>query len=219
MFDPDAPSSQMLRYLSRVDVASDRALKWGVLTNGAVWRLYWQDARSRSEDFFELDLAQALALPGTQPELDAPAPAHALRLFHLFFSRDAFLPQPWDAAGRTRHQHALNEARLYEEKVSQDLGARVFNEVFPQLADALTRDDLAARRHLSLQFKDDVLVGCNSVGWTEHVGVMRGMVEGQLRLGPWKDALLADPTCLMEAYLAAAQGQGQWSGAADTRRR
>ncbi len=79
--------------------------------------------------------------------------------------------------------------------------------------------DLAARRHLSLQFKDDVLVGCNSVGWTEHVGVMRGMVEGQLRLGPWKDALLADPTCLMEAYLAAAQGQGQWSGAADTRRR
>ncbi len=147
VFDPDAPSSQMLRYLSRVDVASDRALKWGVLTNGAVWRLYWQDARSRSEDFFELDLAQALALPGTQPELDAPAPAHALRLFHLFFSRDAFLPQPWDAAGRTRHQHALNEARLYEEKVSQDLGARVFNEVFPQLADALTRDDLAARRH------------------------------------------------------------------------
>lgn len=79
--------------------------------------------------------------------------------------------------------------------------------------------DLAARRHLSLQFKDDVLVGCNSVGWTEHVGVMRGLVEGQLRLGPWKDALLADPTCLMEAYLAAAQGQGQWSGAADARRR
>ena len=38
--DPDAPSSQMLRYLSRVDVASDRAVKWGILTNGADWRLY-----------------------------------------------------------------------------------------------------------------------------------------------------------------------------------
>ena len=47
-FDPDAPSSQMLRYLSRVDVASARAIKWGILTNGAVWRLYWQDARSRA---------------------------------------------------------------------------------------------------------------------------------------------------------------------------
>ena len=39
-YDPDAPSSQMLRYLSRVDVASDRKVKWGILTNGAVWRLY-----------------------------------------------------------------------------------------------------------------------------------------------------------------------------------
>ena len=51
-FDPDAPSSQMLRYLSWVDVASDRAVKWSILTNGAVWRLYWQDARSRAEEFF-----------------------------------------------------------------------------------------------------------------------------------------------------------------------
>jgi NAD(P)H-nitrite reductase large subunit len=74
-------------------------------------------------------------------------------------------------------------------------------------------------RHLSLQFKDDVLVGCNSVGWTEHVGVMRGLVEGQVRLGAWKDKLQQDPTRLMDAYLACAQGQGQWSGAADHRRR
>ncbi|MBE2263657.1 MAG: NAD(P)/FAD-dependent oxidoreductase [Burkholderiaceae bacterium] len=79
--------------------------------------------------------------------------------------------------------------------------------------------DTAAHRHLSLQFKDDVLVGCNCVGWTEHVGVMRGLVEGQVKLGTWKDALLADPTRLMDAYLASGQGQGQWSGAADERRR
>jgi NAD(P)H-nitrite reductase large subunit len=73
-------------------------------------------------------------------------------------------------------------------------------------------------RHLSLQFKDDVMVGCNSVGWTEHVGVMRGLVEGAVRLGPWKEVLKQDPTKLMEAYLASAQAQGQWSGAADERR-
>jgi hypothetical protein len=52
-----------------------------------------------------------------------------------------------------------------------------------------------------------VLVGCNSVGWTEHVGVMRGLVEGQIKLGAWKDTLLQDPTLLMQAYLATAQGQ------------
>ena len=74
-------------------------------------------------------------------------------------------------------------------------------------------------RHLSLQFKGDVLVGCNSVGWTEHVGVMRGLVEGAIPLGRWKDTLAKDPTKLMQAYLASAQGQGQWSGAADERRR
>ena len=79
--------------------------------------------------------------------------------------------------------------------------------------------DTAAGRHLSLQFKDDVLVGCNSVGWTGHVGVMRGLVEGQIRLGPWKDLLKADPTRLVDAYLASAQGQGHWSGAHDQRRR
>jgi NAD(P)H-nitrite reductase large subunit len=79
--------------------------------------------------------------------------------------------------------------------------------------------DQKAGRHLSLQFKDDLMVGCNSVGWTEHVGVMRGLVEGQVRLGEWKDTLMADPTKLMDAYLASAQGQGQWSGAADGRRR
>ena len=79
--------------------------------------------------------------------------------------------------------------------------------------------DAASGRHLSLQFKDDILVGCNSVGWTDHVGVMRGLVEGQVHLGEWKDKLLADPTRLMDAYLGAAQAQGHWSGADDTRRR
>ncbi len=147
-FDPDAPSSQMLRYLSRADVASDRAVKWGLLTNGAVWRLYWQDARSRSEDFFEVDVAAALALPGIQPALDDETePAHALRLFYLLFARGAFLPQDWDEAARTLHAYALNEARLYEEVVAQDLGARVFAEVFPQLAQALARGDLEQATH------------------------------------------------------------------------
>jgi NADPH-dependent 2,4-dienoyl-CoA reductase/sulfur reductase-like enzyme len=68
--------------------------------------------------------------------------------------------------------------------------------------------DKAAGRHLSLQFGGDRLVGCNSVGWTEHVGAMRGLVEGQVRLGAeWKQRLLQDPTQLMAAYLASAQAQ------------
>ena len=79
--------------------------------------------------------------------------------------------------------------------------------------------DLKKGKHLSLQFKDDVMVGCNSVGWTEHVGVMRGLVEGKIKLGAWKDHLKADPTKLMQAYIASAQGQQEWAGAQDERRR
>jgi NAD(P)H-nitrite reductase large subunit len=69
--------------------------------------------------------------------------------------------------------------------------------------------DEAAGKLLSLQFDDERLVGCNSIGWLEHVGVMRGLVEGQVRLGPWRDKLMVDPTLLMEAYLASAQAQGE----------
>ena len=144
--DPGAPSSQMLRYLSRVDVISDRRVKWGLLTNGLVWRLYWQDARSRAEEFFEIDLAALLDLPGLQRDIDDIEPAHGLRLFFLFFHRSAFLAQSWDSGDRTFHAYALGEARLYEEKVSQDLGARVFAEIFPQLAQALAQGDLQAAK-------------------------------------------------------------------------
>lgn len=79
--------------------------------------------------------------------------------------------------------------------------------------------DAAAGRHLSLQFEGDRLVGCNSVGMTQHVGAMRGLVEGRVHLGPWKDRLRRDPTRIMEAYLASAQAQGAWSGPQDARRR
>jgi NADPH-dependent 2,4-dienoyl-CoA reductase/sulfur reductase-like enzyme len=67
--------------------------------------------------------------------------------------------------------------------------------------------DVRAGRHLSLQFAGERLVGCNAVGWTEHVGAMRGLVEGQIPLGEWKQRLIDDPTQLMAAYLATAQAQ------------
>ncbi len=144
--DPGAPSSQMLRYLSRADVTSDRAVKWGVLTNGGVWRLYWQDARSRAEEFLEIDLAALLAVPGVQAELDGYEPAHGLCLFFLLFNRAAFLTQSWDSEARSFHAYARNEARAYEEKVSQDLGRRVFDDIFPTLAHALAAGDLESQK-------------------------------------------------------------------------
>jgi len=139
--DPGTPSNQILRYLSSVEVASDRAVRWGILTNGAVWRLYWQGARSRSEEFLELDLAALLGVPGTGQDLFDIEALHGIKLFFCLFHLGAFLRQTWDKEERTFHEYAFNEARLYEEKVSQDLGARVFASIFPQLADALAAGD------------------------------------------------------------------------------
>ena len=65
--------------------------------------------------------------------------------------------------------------------------------------------DEANFRYLSLQFKDDVLVGATSIGWTEHIGALRGLIQGRVRLGEWKARLLQDPTQFMAAYLGAAQ--------------
>jgi NAD(P)H-nitrite reductase large subunit len=65
--------------------------------------------------------------------------------------------------------------------------------------------DEAGFHYLSLQFKDEVLVGATSIGWTDHVGALRGLIQGRVRLGEWKARLLADPTQFMAAYLGAAQ--------------
>jgi NAD(P)H-nitrite reductase large subunit len=62
-------------------------------------------------------------------------------------------------------------------------------------------------KYMHLEFKDDVLVGATSVGLTQHVGVLRGLIQSQTKLGAWKDTLLKDPTRVMEAYLARAQAQ------------
>ena len=79
--------------------------------------------------------------------------------------------------------------------------------------------DKATGRHLSLRFQDDVMVGCNAVGWTEHIGVMRGLVEGQVKLGAWKDKLMQDPTRLVQAYQASALKQDDAPGGKTGRRR
>jgi len=57
-------------------------------------------------------------------------------------------------------------------------------------------------RYVSLQFKDDVMVGATCIGWTNHVGALRGLVQGRTKLGTWKEKLLVDPTQFVAAYVA-----------------
>ena len=133
-----APSTQMLRYLRRVDDLTTGNLRWGILTNGAHWRLYYAGARSVSEQFLEIDLAAVLNVAGHNDGLFALTEVERrywLRVFALVFRRDAFLPDAADE--RTFHQRAIAEGRFYQERVAASLSELVFGQVFPDLARAI----------------------------------------------------------------------------------
>ena len=143
-----APSAQMLRYLRRVDDLTTGALRWGILTNGRQWRLYYQGALSVSEHFFELDLGTVLDVPAHNEDLfalDQAERRHWLRLFVLAFARRSFLPDAADK--RTFHQRAIDEGRFHQERVAANLSELVFGQVFPDLARAIA--DAAPNASLS----------------------------------------------------------------------
>jgi len=64
----------------------------------------------------------------------------------------------------------------------------------------------ARSQYLRLNFKDDKLVGSLSLGLTQHVGVLRGLIQSEVALGKWKDRLMEDPHLIMHAYLERTQG-------------
>jgi len=65
--------------------------------------------------------------------------------------------------------------------------------------------DKANSRYLRLSFKGDVLVGALALGLTQHVGVLRGLIQTKVPLGKWKKVLQDDPHQIMSAYLACVQ--------------
>lgn len=138
--DIAVPSTQMLRYLRRVDDLSEGKLRWGMLTNGREWRLYWQGAKSKSEDFLGLDLPVLAKVEGFERDLFDGDPDHFLKVFYLMFRREAFLPV-YEVDARSFHILALDEGKYWETRVAKNLSDMVFNHVFPDLIAALAKAD------------------------------------------------------------------------------
>ncbi len=139
------PHGQILRYLSTAETVTDGRIRWGVLTNGGVWRLYDYRARPRASGYYEADLADLLE-PGNED---------ALRVFHLLFRRASFVKPRESGAATTFLERALAEGKRYEEQVAQDLSGVVFERVFPRLVDAIAREsesDLVESRDAALIF-------------------------------------------------------------------
>ena len=121
-----SPHAQILRYLATADINSDGRIRWGILTNGRIWRLYDRRALPRASGYYQVDLNAAL---------NAGDGAHSLRAFRLLFGRPAFSPQ--HGAQTSFLEDAIAEGRRYEEQVASDLSGTVFDKVYPALVRAL----------------------------------------------------------------------------------
>lgn len=137
--DKDTPSTQLLRYLRRIDDLTNGELRWGLLTNGAKWRLYFAGARSTIDDYLEIDLARVMGLDPdlldtgiTQQERD-----HWLAVFIAMFSRSAF--ERASPKAPSFHDIARKEASFYEERVAKSLSDLVFNRLYPALGKAVAK--------------------------------------------------------------------------------
>jgi hypothetical protein len=145
----ETAAAQVLRYLLRAEIVSNRKVRWAILTSGRVCRLYFAGAKSLLEGYFEVDLADLLALPGAQASLlarrvegesDATRRVRLLKTFVVVFRPEAFRSDP-ALDGRTFHEFALAEGAKWEERVRTSLSRVVFDEVFPGLIRGLAQSD------------------------------------------------------------------------------
>jgi len=68
--------------------------------------------------------------------------------------------------------------------------------------DSVEALDEGGFKYINLHFDGDQMVGASCVGHTNHIGVLRGLIQSKLSLGKWKERLMADPTRIAEAYVA-----------------
>ncbi len=60
-------------------------------------------------------------------------------------------------------------------------------------------------KYMRLEFDGDKIIGALSLGRTDQIGVLRGLIQTEVALGPWKEKLMADPHLIADAYVACSQ--------------
>ena len=66
--------------------------------------------------------------------------------------------------------------------------------------------DARAYKYMRLEFDGDVLIGAQTLGLPEHIGVLRGLIQSGVKLGDWKEKLVKNPLRLAEAYVGVTNG-------------
>ncbi len=98
------PHQQIRDYLNESE-----HIRWGILTNGKEWRLYFKEGRSSK--FFEIDLEACLE------------DLQKFRYFYVLFRPDAFVK---DSSGRCLLDNISDESLRFQEDVEKDLREKVF---------------------------------------------------------------------------------------------
>jgi hypothetical protein len=113
-----------------VSVLESGQAPYVVVTNGKLWRLYAARAHSRATNYYEVDLEEALSSPDRE---------EAIRYFWLFFRGDAFVPRPVVHEGEMRSlcflDQLVEDSETYAKELGERLKDRVFEEIFPHLAE------------------------------------------------------------------------------------
>ncbi|MBI3947847.1 MAG: N-6 DNA methylase [Armatimonadetes bacterium] len=102
------PSAQIANYLYRSRV------RWGILTNGRIWRLYERERSSAGGVYYQVNLEDLLQ--HASPE--------RFKWFYLFFRRHAFLP---DCNGKTFLDRVLEGSQEYAAGITNRLKDSVYD--------------------------------------------------------------------------------------------
>jgi len=60
-------------------------------------------------------------------------------------------------------------------------------------------------KYMRLEFDGDKIIGALSLGRTDQIGVLRGLIQTEIALGPWKERLMENPHLIADAYVACSQ--------------
>lgn len=142
------PSFQIVNYLTAT------GLDWGIITNGAEWRLYSLKARSRVDTYYEVNLRaileQGLTVPSraVSPHSDQPSEhksansassavsaeqLHAFKYFYHFFRAAAFIKDP--ETEKSFLDQVFDGSVNYGSRLQSRLKHLIFDRIFVHLAE------------------------------------------------------------------------------------
>ena len=128
-----SPNTQVQDYLQLFWQHTRGRVKWGILTNGEIWRLYRATGQGPDNKFYQTkDIWLEFNL-GKCLDADDGASHELRKRFFLFFRRDAFQV---GNDGYCFLDRALADDANYVQSVVSQLSSAVFTQVYPQIIEA-----------------------------------------------------------------------------------